>query len=92
MVNNNYNTISNAPYLKQNVPYLAIRNVKIGYTLPEEWANKVRTERLYFYVSGNDLGYIVNKMPSKSFSPSQPFETNLTPYPYSISIGLDVNF
>ncbi len=92
MVNNNYNTISNAPYLKQNVPYLAIRNVKIGYTLPKTWANKVKTDKLYLYVSGNDLGYIVNKMPGKSFSPSQPFETNLTPYPYSVSIGLDVNF
>ncbi|TKG95576.1 SusC/RagA family TonB-linked outer membrane protein [Puteibacter caeruleilacunae] len=87
---NNYR-ISNAPYVKQNVPYLAIKNIKLGYNIPKSIARKLRTERLYVYANISDLGYIINKMP-KSYSPEQPFNSNITPYPQTFSFGLNVNF
>ncbi|TKG95141.1 SusC/RagA family TonB-linked outer membrane protein [Puteibacter caeruleilacunae] len=83
---------SNAPYVKRSVPYLAIKNVQLGYNLPKAWANRIKTERLYVYVSGTDLGFLINKMPSKSFTPYQPYQTNLMPVPSTVSLGLKVNF
>jgi len=87
---NNYR-ISNAPYVQQNVPYLAITNIKLGYTLPETWSERLKTERLYLYANVADLGYIINKMP-QSFSPEQPYNSNITPYPQIFSFGIDINF
>lgn len=88
--NNNYR-YSNAPYVQQNVPYLAIKNVKLGYTLPKAWAERLKMDKLYVYANIDDLGYIINKMPD-SYSPEQPYNRNITPYPQVFSFGLDVNF
>jgi TonB-linked SusC/RagA family outer membrane protein len=95
-VNGNINghnfRISNAPYFQKSVPYLAIKNVQLGYNLPKSWAKKVGTERLHIYVSASDIGYLINKMPTKSFSPEFPFSVSMTPIPSTVSVGLNVNF
>lgn len=84
--------ISNAPYFQKSVPYLAIKNVQLGYNLPKSWAKKVGTENVHVYVSATDIGYLINKMPSKTFSPEFPFAVSMTPIPSTVSVGLNVNF
>lgn len=35
--------------------YLKLKNVQIGYSLPEKWTNKILVKQLRFYVSGENL-------------------------------------
>ena len=88
--NNNYG-FSDAPYMRRSVPYLAINNIQLGYTVPESISQKISLAKVYIYANATDLGYIINKMP-KSYSPEQPFNSNLTPYPRTFSLGVNVNF
>lgn len=87
---NNYR-YSNAPYVQQNVPYLAIKNIKLGYTVPKAFTQRLKMDKLYVYANIDDLGYIINKMPG-SYSPEQPYNRNIAPYPQVFSFGLDINF
>ena len=83
---------SDASYKRLSNAFLAIKNVKVGYQLPTSWANKIKTERLYVYASGTDLGFLINNMPSKSFYPYSGFNTNVMPVPSIVAFGLDINF
>ena len=87
---NNYG-FSDASYMKRNVPYLAIKNIQLGYTIPKLLTDKIKTEKVYIYLNAADLGYLINKMP-KSYSPEQPYNASLTPYPQTFAIGINVNF
>jgi TonB-linked SusC/RagA family outer membrane protein len=88
--NNNYG-LSDAHYMRRNVPYLAVKNIKLGYTIPQNISSLIRSDKIYLFVNATDLGYIVNKVP-KSYSPEQPFNASLTPYPRTFSVGLNINF
>ncbi|MFA5814546.1 MAG: SusC/RagA family TonB-linked outer membrane protein, partial [Bacteroidales bacterium] len=87
---NNYR-LSDAPYMRNNVPYLAVKNIKLGYTIPQSISRRLRIDRLYFYVNVADAGYLISRVP-KSYSPEQPFYSSLTPYPRTFSVGLNLNF
>ena len=43
-----------------NMTYLKIRNVEVGYTLPQKWTSKVGISRCRFYVSGQNLFSLKN--------------------------------
>ncbi|QBQ40954.1 SusC/RagA family TonB-linked outer membrane protein [Sphingobacterium psychroaquaticum] len=42
--------------------YLAFREVSLSYALPKEWLNRAKIAGLTLTVSGQNLGYITNKM------------------------------
>jgi len=44
------NTQASDFYL-ENLAYLKIRNIQLGYTLPQKWTSKIQLERVRFYVS-----------------------------------------
>ena len=44
-------------YFLQNIGYLRLKNVTLGYTLPQKWTQKVAIQKLRFYVSGENLFY-----------------------------------
>nr|WP_294075251.1 TonB-dependent receptor [Prevotella sp. UBA4952] len=46
--------IANTRYL-QNVAYLRLQNMQIGYTLPEKWMKKIGVKRLKVFLSGENL-------------------------------------
>ena len=87
---NNY-ALSDAYYMKKNNAWLSIKNIQLGYTIPESITNKIRLEKVKFYVNASDVGFLVNNMP-KSYSPEKPHDANVTPYPITVSFGLNVNF
>lgn len=82
-----------------NLSHLRIRNITIGYDLPEKWISKARLKRVNIYCSGENLGFIY----SSSFIKYDPdflsnmsglFTTSTSGYPplryysFGIKIGL----
>ncbi|HJT72663.1 MAG TPA: SusC/RagA family TonB-linked outer membrane protein, partial [Chitinophaga sp.] len=51
---NNYN-YQTSDWFVQNGAYLRLKNLVVGYTLPEAWMKKANIKRLRVYFSGNDL-------------------------------------
>lgn len=48
------NYVPNDRYL-QNVSYLRLKNLQIGYTLPTLWASKIKMKNVRLYLSGENL-------------------------------------
>ncbi len=44
-----------------NLAHLRIKNLRVGYQLPPKIASRFKTDRVYMYVSIENLGYIYNK-------------------------------
>jgi TonB-linked SusC/RagA family outer membrane protein len=51
---NNYNYMP-SDWFVENGAYLRLKNLVIGYTLPQQWLQKVKIQKLRIYFSGNDL-------------------------------------
>jgi TonB-linked SusC/RagA family outer membrane protein len=79
----------------QNVGYLRLKNVVLGYTFPERFTKKIRIPRARVYVSGENL-LTLTSLRSKYIDPEQldGDGTNGRTYPMSktISAGLNVTF
>lgn len=83
----------NDKYL-QNIGYLRLKNLMIGYTLPEVWMKKVGVQRCRLYVSGENL-FTWTPFETDYIDPEQPIaDSNGRTYPLSktISVGLDLTF
>ena len=79
----------------QNVGYLRLKNVVIGYAFPEKLTRKIGVPRARVYVSGENL-LTYTPLRSKYIDPEQ-FDgdaTNGRTYPLSktFSVGLNLNF
>lgn len=45
----------NSEHAIQNARYLRLKNIELGYTLPQKWVNKAGMDNVRFYVSGYNL-------------------------------------
>lgn len=76
-------------YYVENGSYCKLRQLQLGYTLPERVLRKIRLDNVRFYVSGQNLLTIK----SKSLTCSDPENSNWAyPIPTSVSFGLQVAF
>ncbi len=78
----------------QNIGYLRLKNLVIGYRLPEQWTRKVGIQHCRLYVSGENLITWTPFM-TDYIDPEQPIaDSNGRSYPLSktLSIGLDITF
>lgn len=78
----------------QNIGYLRLKNLVIGYTLPDKLLKAVRMQRCRFYVSGENL-MTWTPFVTDYIDPEQPVaDSNGRSYPLSrtISVGLDITF
>lgn len=73
-----------------NGSYFRMKNITIGYTLPEKWMQKIFVKQARIYVAGNDL-FCISKYP-KGWDPEMPAEKVGYPTNSSILFGLSVNF
>ncbi len=83
----------NNKYL-QDLAYLRIKNLTVGYLLPASLMNKFKFERCRFYVSGENI-FAATKLKTDYIDPEQAAaETNGRVYPFSktFSVGLDISF
>ncbi len=46
----------NSRYI-QNVRYLRLKNLTVGYTLPQKWTKAICLDKVRFYFSGENLAY-----------------------------------
>ena len=78
----------------QNLAYCRLKNLTVGYTLPNTLTKKVYLEKVRLYFSGENL-FITSKLKSDYIDPEQMMhDTNGRVYPFSktFSFGLDVSF
>ena len=78
----------------QNIGYLRLKNLVIGYTLPDKLTQKAGIQNLRIYVSGENL---ITWTPFETdyIDPEQPIaDSNGRSYPLNktLSIGLDITF
>ncbi|MCE9351389.1 TonB-dependent receptor [Phocaeicola vulgatus] len=75
--------------------YFKIRNIELGYTLPEEWLGKYGISKLRVFVNAANLLYLT---PYKGFSPEISFwgvigvDYNSYPNASSLNFGLNLTF
>lgn len=76
-------------YYVENGSFLKLRNLQVGYNVPKAWAEKIRMERLRFYLSAQNLFTIK----SKDFTGVDPENVNYGyPIPLNITFGVNVSF
>ncbi len=81
----------NSDHFLQNGAYLRLKNIEIGYTLPQSVTSVIKLDRVRLYVSGQDLFEISNTLPY--INPEYPDGAEYI-YPFSriVSTGLNVTF
>ena len=76
-------------YFVENGSYLKLRNIQIGYVLPERLTERIHLQRLRFYLSAQNLLTIH----AASFTGVDPENPNFGyPIPASITFGLNASF
>ena len=88
-----YNTANQetrvSSFYVENGSFLKLRNLQLGYNTPKAFAQKLRMERLRFYVSAQNLLTIK----SKDFSGVDPENPNFGyPIPLNLTFGVNVSF
>lgn len=76
-------------YFVENGSYLKLRNVQLGYSIPTQVLEKIRLNKLRFYLSGQNLFTIK----SKSFTGVDPENPGWGyPIPLTVTFGFNVSF
>lgn len=76
-------------YFVENGSFLKLRNIQLGYNVPKTFAQKLRMDRLRFYLSAQNLLTIK----SKNFTGVDPESPNYGyPIPLNITFGINIGF
>ncbi|GLB52973.1 SusC/RagA family TonB-linked outer membrane protein [Neptunitalea chrysea] len=79
----------------QNAAYLRIKNITVGYTVPESITSKLKIDNIRFYVTGMNLftfSPIYKHNPDHTVDPEQLGNGNDYPFSKTYSFGLDIKF
>ncbi len=83
----------------QDNTWFALREVSVGYRLPEKVLNKLGMNYLRVGLTARNLGYIVNKLTDglnpasiSSNNPLQPIDIGGVPFARTYSLSLTVRF
>ena len=70
--------------------YLRLKNIELGYTLPQEWVKMLKMQNVRLYVNGQDL-YTWDNLPFDHFDPEQtnPMVIGINKV---VNLGLNVIF
>ena len=90
-------TVPTDRYL-QNLAYLRLKNLAVGYSLPENLLSKIRIDKIRIYLSGENL-LTFTKLHSKVVDPEQAGASDgassdalIYPFQKIYSIGIDITF
>jgi len=92
MFDNNKNKQVQTRYL-QNAAYIRLKNIQLGYTLPESWLHHTFMSKIRLFVSGENM-WTGTKM-FKTFDPETVdggWNGNVYPLCSTLSFGLNINF
>jgi len=79
----------------QDVGYLRLKNITLGYTLPKRWISKVNMDKVRLYASGSNLltfSKLYKNNPDRTVDPEQLGTGNAYPFSKTIVFGIDINF
>lgn len=82
--------IAQTRYL-QNATYARLKNLSVGYTLPQKWTDKVNIDRLRIFFSGDNLCEITGLYKHYKIDP-ECLGGQMYPLQRSYSFGLNVTF
>ena len=88
---NNELRATNNKYL-QDLAYLRLKNLTVGYSFPTEWMSRIKVKNFRVFVSGENL-FTWTKLRSKYIDPEQAMaDSNGRVYPFSkvYSFGVDI--
>lgn len=101
MASNGYLQFTNDRYL-QNLRYLRLKNLTVGYTLPKKWTRVAGIDKLRFYFTAENLAYWSPlKENCKYIDPEACFQQNKDndhwdmlayPWPKTFTFGIDLQF
>jgi len=74
----------------QNAAYARLKNITIGYTLPRQWTNRWRLEKLRLYASGENL-YTLHFIDIPGSDPER-FDNAYYPFTRVFTFGLNLTF
>lgn len=84
----------NTKYL-QNIGYCRLKNLTIGYSLPQTWMKKANIDGIRVYFSGENLGYLAPGLHSDYIDPEMAMlgsELRVYPWQKTIMFGVDITF
>lgn len=84
------NTEAQTKYLL-NAAYLRIKNIQIGYTIPESLVSKAKIEKLRFYLSIDNLATFSKMNDHSVLDPEITFSPDGKVYPLQRSFSLGIN-
>jgi TonB-linked SusC/RagA family outer membrane protein len=82
----------------QNADHIAIRNIALNYTLPEDWVSPAGLSEVKAFVVGSNLGYITNykgatpQARGRNGTSSFGEIYSLPPVPLVVNFGVEVKF
>ena len=80
----------------QNIGYLRLKNVTVGYTLPQKLTAKAKMESVRFYFSGENLAYAAPGFHCDYIDPEAAAKTStkshIYPWQRTFMFGIDINF
>lgn len=79
----------------QNAAYLRIKNITLGYSLPQTVVSKLHLDALRFYTSGVNLftfSPLYKHNPDRTVDPEQLGDGNAYPFSKTYAFGLDIKF
>lgn len=82
----NVNNYKSSTWWVRNSDYMRLKNLEIGYTIPQKSLEKVKIENLRFYISAQNL-YTFSKFKREFWDP----EVSADAYPIQATVFLGVN-
>ncbi|MEX2567511.1 MAG: TonB-dependent receptor, partial [Cyclobacteriaceae bacterium] len=85
---------SQSSYWVQEINFIKLKNIQLGYSFPEAMANRLGLQKMYLYVNGQNVFTIVSK-DYEGYDPERnTFDSGyqLYPIPRMITGGINLNF
>ena len=80
----------------QNLGYCRLKNLTVGYTLPQKLTQKIKIDSVRLYFSGENLAYIAPGLHCDYIDPEAAAKTSgkipIYPWQKTFMFGIDVNF
>lgn len=91
-VNGQQNNYEISSFYVANAAYLRLKNLQVGYTLPQKWTQKASMEKVRFYFSANNL-FTLTKFPyyDPEGSNGGSYYPQLTSYSFGVNITIGSN-
>ncbi|MFV0268896.1 MAG: SusC/RagA family TonB-linked outer membrane protein [Draconibacterium sp.] len=85
---------SNNSYWVYDISFLKLKNIQLGYSIPESLATRFGLQKIYFYANAQNVFTLVNK-DYEGFDPERSTFDNgydMYPVPRIFSLGINLNF